>query len=589
MSVSAPLWLWAASMLVATPEVPSIPQPLGTVLGFHVSWASDILFTDGMMRARSWVPFVPGDRTFQSGAVVPVDASGMPLRVPFVPPEGGPAQRVKTLVFDDLGGRYPSGRYLFSFEGSGEIAIGGDVSRRVFSKAGAYPILVEEPANAGFEITLIRSDEDDPVRNMHLWLPGFAKRRQGLLHPRMVERLEGFRAIRLVQPMSINGGDYPCDNDVAAGDAECTVSWASRPLPTDFTQAGTKGVAVEYLLELTKRVGSDFWPGILHAADDAYIRQLAQLARSRLDPSQKIYLELSNEIWNFNGSYPQHDYFRAVGRREGLFAPDMPSDDTDAGRRAFVRRTVQVWEIFEEVFGPEAKHRLVKVMPGFFGVPWHSERMLVHLGDPVLNPRGLRADVLAVGAYFAGTVGDELARSGRRASVDRVIAMARASLGEISDGPRRETFAGLVAAHAALAKRYGVGLVAYEGGQHLLVGMGEPSPVNEALQAANRDPRMAELYEQMFDLWFGQGGGLFNTFSFCEEFTRWGSFGHLEYLEQPLEDAPKMRVVKRRLGLYVPPEERRTAAARHWRFVRLGSLPFSGVLIRDPPAEAPAE
>jgi hypothetical protein len=89
-------------------------------------------------------------------------------------------------------------------------------------------------------------------------------------------------------------------------------------------------------------------------------------------------------------------------------------------------------------------------------------------------------------------------------------------------------------------------LLAYEGGQHL-VGI-EGAENNEKLmklfQAANRDPRMKSLYLQDLQAWQDSGGGLFCVFSTMGRYSKWGSWGMLEYSDQDEKSAPKLQAIR---------------------------------------------
>ena len=47
-------------------------------------------------------------------------------------------------------------------------------------------------------------------------------------------------------------------------------------------------------------------------------------------------------------------------------------------------------------------------------------------------------------------------------------------------------------------------------------------------QAANRDPRMGELYLRHLAHWQASGGDLYVLFNSMGEYTKWGSWGLLE-------------------------------------------------------------
>jgi hypothetical protein len=100
---------------------------------------------------------------------------------------------------------------------------------------------------------------------------------------------------------------------------------------------------------------------------------------------------------------------------------------------------------------------------------------------------------------------------------------------------------GWVTDQAAVASQHGVPLVAYEGGNHLtgIQGVENDDAVNALFDAANRDPRMKDVYSAYLDGWKARGGQLFMHFVSCSAPDKWGRWGALEYLEQPRAAAPK--------------------------------------------------
>ncbi len=78
---------------------------------------------------------------------------------------------------------------------------------------------------------------------------------------------------------------------------------------------------------------------------------------------------------------------------------------------------------------------------------------------------------------------------------------------------------------AAVAKAYGVQLVAYEGGQALVPG---PNELNfSVMAAALNDPRMYQLYVNYINDWTRAGGGLFNEFTLDGVPGQFGFWGML--------------------------------------------------------------
>jgi hypothetical protein len=51
--------------------------------------------------------------------------------------------------------------------------------------------------------------------------------------------------------------------------------WEDRTTLNSVTQSRTLGVAFEYVVELSNRLGTDAWITVPHLADDDFIRNLA--------------------------------------------------------------------------------------------------------------------------------------------------------------------------------------------------------------------------------------------------------------------------------------------------------------------------
>jgi len=148
-----------------------------------------------------------------------------------------------------------------------------------------------------------------------------------------------------------------------------------------------------------------------------------------------------------------------------------------------------------------------------------------------------RADALGIAPYFGHRLGRaKTANDVAKWPVDKV-------LDACSEAIARNR--GTVARQAAIAKARGLDLIAYEGGQHL-VGHGGAEN-NKALEklfhAANRHPRMRELYLKYLAGWKADGGRLMAVFSSMGRYSKWGSWGVIEHFDQDPKTAPKYRAV----------------------------------------------
>ena len=247
--------------------------------------------------------------------------------------------------------------------------------------------------------------------------------------------------------------DWNRTNDQVAG------SWAARAQPN--VAPGDRGVAYEWQIDLCNRAHVDYWINVPTLADDDHVTKLAQLIQQKLDPSLRIYIEYSNEVWN--GGFPQATYADNQG-----VAANMPGmNQWYKGWAWYVYRAVQIFQGFEAVFGKNSP-RLVKVLSGQAGYTgdasnpapvcaWH----LQSLADKTVNPQGETINAYAIAPYFGGTDTTALA----------------------SDIPDEAT---LVQNHVACLKGTGIPLISYEGGQD--------SYAATSCTAVATDPAMTNLY-----------------------------------------------------------------------------------------------
>jgi hypothetical protein len=260
---------------------------------------------------------------------------------------------------------------------------------------------------------------------------------------------------------------------------------------------------------------------------------LAQLLKSRLSPSLKIYFEYSNEIWN-NG-FSQAQYMEQKG------AALFPADDTGVfGQRLKyqARRSGEIFNLFEQAFGGTA--RLVRVISSQAANSWTGDFLLKGLENPAVNPGGKKADTLSIAPYFGDEIADELGASGTigSATVTSVLNTA--------DTDITTQFFQRVNSNKTVANAHAVRLIAYEGGQHLVsfnpAYQGNQT-LTDLLNAANRDARMGAIYTKMFNTWFSVNNDMFVAYSYVGSYSRYGSWGALEWQDQSVASAPKFNAI----------------------------------------------
>src|SRR5262249_38776076 len=147
--------------------------------------------------------------------------------------------------------------------------------------------------------------------------------------------------------------------------------------------------------------------------------------------------------------------------------------------------------------------------------------------------------VLAIAPYMSFNVTPDLAPQVGVWSLDELFThLHTAPLGDAVDWMRGQK---------AVADKHGVGLTAYEGGQHLcaIFGVENDEHVTQLLVEANADARMGDLYRRYHEAWAENGGQLFCHFSSVSEWSKWGSWGLLRQYDDDPAGSPKFVEVMR--------------------------------------------
>jgi hypothetical protein len=184
--------------------------------------------------------------------------------------------------------------------------------------------------------------------------------------------------------------------------------------------------------------------------------------------------------------------------------------------------------IFKDVLGPD---RVVAVFSAQAVNPIAAMKGLAYIKMRFGDTSGL--DAIAIAPYLWVAVTPETASKYTAMTLDALFTHVRDELSRLMPP--------IVKEYRSLADTYGLSLVAYEGGQHLVGARGAQD--NDALthlfHAFNRDPRIKQLYLDYLSLWKQAGGQLFVHYSDVSKWNKFGSWGALEYVAQPRGAAPK--------------------------------------------------
>ncbi|MEG3123311.1 hypothetical protein [Sphingomonas sp. GB1N7] len=291
--------------------------------------------------------------------------------------------------------------------------------------------------------------------------------------------------------------------------------WADRTTPASFTQGGKGGVALEYMVALANITGSDPWFTMPLDTDPGYYEKFATYVREHLDPKLKVYVEYSNEVWN--DALQQSKTATQRGRE---LYPDV--DPTMANDFYYADRVREVMGIWTKVFAGQ-QSRLVRILANQAVWAERADRALAH------KDTWKSVDALAIAPYFTT---DPYTLAGTGAT--RVNALFARSPEIVNQA------IGNALEAKKVARKFSLQMVAYEAGPSFV---GYQKEIGEDMLAANRDPRIYDMYTTYLKRWQKQVGGLLVLFDAVSTPGPGGQFGHREYTGQPLSEAPKARAV----------------------------------------------
>ncbi len=278
------------------------------------------------------------------------------------------------------------------------------------------------------------------------------------------------------------------------------------------------------MVRLCNQLGADMWICVPHSASSDYIRNMAGLVKNTLSPNRRVYVEYSNEIWNW--MFGQAQWLNTFGNQ----ATPWPERDVP-----YIQNCMDRWT---EGFAGQMSRctRVVAVQAAWQDV---SNRI-------VFTMRPGSFDAFSPAAYFGlsdqgDATLDALGTSATPADVTAQVLQGRlVNEMEWMKQQKRE-----------IADVLNIPMLYYEGGQHITpTPFGVEPTYAQALVDLQRDPAMYDLYMTWFDflrtMHSPAAPGLFMNFSFVSDRSaRYGSWGILETITQDISQipAPKYRAI----------------------------------------------
>jgi hypothetical protein len=348
----------------------------------------------------------------------------------------------KRLLGTPTGGWIAPTSVACSWAGSGKVGIAGGNERNVVT--GDHSLTFDFASWNGAVInqwiTVNAVDNADPLRDLECHdakVPA-----AGIFSKEIVDGSSRYQVLRFMDWNHTNNNP--------------TRTAANRP---DARSLDNPDMALENQMALAKAAGADVWFNHSWNDDATYVQWAARYAHDNLPAGHKIYVEPSNEVWNWQ-------FVQAHLNLDEATALKINPNNGYGAWQNYGRRGMEVFKVWEAAFADRPKD-LVRVLG--------TQVVYNEVTRQVLSYPGVaqHVDAIAGAPYFAHDGSKPWTKDGARAAIDASVAAAKG----MCDTAR--TVVPTIRCYT------------YESGQHELV---NDQMTLEQLAAVERSADMADLY-----------------------------------------------------------------------------------------------
>jgi len=505
-----------------------------TDIGMNLSavnyWGSEEPFIDRFKTSGTW--YAVNDQYQRLATAVPLDAYGYPSGMP------AGAKEMSTQIGVDPLGSSGCDTYVITYSGTASMRMTGGTI--ISSSAGQVVFKLTDPVNNFVTLTVTADSASNPLTGIHVVRQDQETlfKAGGIFNPDFLAKASNWDTLRFM--------DWEATNTLQP------VTWANRTTvqSASWSQSSNSGVPLEIMVSLANATHTAMWFNIPTEADDSYVKNALTYIRDNLDPSLKVNVEYSNEMWNWSdaashwGQTQANALWGKDANGNGVIDPKDPKEYVAGGEEVYYGyRSAQIAVISNAVFAatPNRVANVISTQTAYTGL-----ETKIFSGIALANVGSVSSlfDSYAITTYF----GDALSAASSVADQQMVLGWARggaagmtAAFNELVNGGSLNTDDSLAALmktmvyQEGVAEKYGLTLVAYEGGASLSASAFPTSVQGEVSSFISRlmnDPRMGALYTQMVNEFSVAGGAELNAYSDSNPNKIGGYWGVLDTIYQ---------------------------------------------------------
>lgn len=485
---------------------------LGANLPGIADWSRTPVYTDLIKQARKFGP--------------PQNPWGGPTDTTALGSDGWPVGDFGVFLKSSSG---DEGTYKVSFNGQANVAHSASpntlLANKVYDAERNLTTLDVVRAEGASQLVLVFTQTGNGIKNLKVVRPGYDALNPPLFTTSFLDHIARFKTLRFMDWLHTNNSEVS--------------SWSGRG-SLNARYAPEAGVPWEHIVALANQAGKDIWINIPVRADDDYVVQLARLLKSSLNPTSKIYVEYSNEVWN--STFRQFGINRDMATAEvnanasSTLAYDGTTDANKLAFRRVAKRSMEISNIFRGVYGDDAMMKVVRPVFASQVVQPYIARLSLDFIDTLYG---------APSTYFYAFAGAPYYNLGTKQTVDGlstgdVLQAMDASVTRLATDNFFEK-------NIAMTSWYKLPFLAYEGGSDTF-GSGSIA----AKKAASLDARMLDTCKRYMSTWYAQGGEMFMWFTAGA--GNWDTqYGTWEMTpDMAITDTPKIKCMDATLATPLP-------------------------------------
>jgi hypothetical protein len=500
-------WFIIISILISLANVHTLVR-IGANMDGLADWSRSLPYVNLVRQARVWgSPSSPwdGNATFDPITGWPTTDFGMVIATNNV----------------DMGGEY-----FFYAKSNAQISAVGGSSAYITNKTydattNILTAVVNVPQGTTQMMLGFRNTTGPGLQDIALLQPGYNLTSKSNITNVMLAHLSRFSTIRFMDWTGTNANFEVNWNDTKS------VNWPQY-------QPHNPWETIPLLVnQISKPI--DIWINLPHNSSDDYILNVARIMLTELNPTNNIYVEYSNEVWNWQ--FPQATANLRAANDSVLnhgdpyhFNYDNCSNPGYWAWRRTAYEIKHISDLFKIVFGEENVgpwKRVRPILAGQASFPFVMTNGLDYL-NAVYGPPSSFIHGIGVAPYF--NLGEY--ETWTNLTTDQVLDAFNVSIQAMSpeQGWSQKEPLG---AHGVYAAWFKLAVHAYEGGSDTAGACGQCSL--EAKINAIRHPRMTDMCVAYLNGWSRFGFQELNWFGAgANEIGRYGSWGLLEDMRQEI-------------------------------------------------------